>query len=180
MKKTLLRYSTLLSLGVSPCLWPQEKPAGEPQSSCRAFVQEFYDWYVPRAAKERKQPAFVLVLKYKESALSSDLFRSLKEDSEAQAKAVGDIVGLDFDPFLYTQDPANKYAVGEVTAKNGSCSATVRAATSGRRKQEPAPVAELALKDGHWQFVNFNYPEGQDLRTVLKQLRAERLEPSKK
>jgi hypothetical protein len=42
-------------------------------------------------------------------------------------------------------------------------------------------VAEVVSRDGAWLFTNFQYPRsgGGDLRTVLKQLRDERKQPSR-
>src|ERR1051325_600832 len=75
------------------------------------FVQEFYSWYVPVAAKSRSGRASDLALSSLASAFESSLVRQLKEDSDAQAKVSGDIVGLDFDPFLAAQDPCQRYEV---------------------------------------------------------------------
>jgi hypothetical protein len=47
------------------------------------------------------------------SQFESGLLAALKEDVAAQAAAKGEIVGLDFDPFLNTQDPAESYEVGQ-------------------------------------------------------------------
>ncbi len=49
--------------------------------------------------------------------LSDDLSKLLEEDAVAQAHC-GEIVGIDFDPFLLTQDPAEKYEVGAI-GQNG-------------------------------------------------------------
>jgi hypothetical protein len=40
--------------------------------------------------------------------------------------------------------------------------------------KEPSVVRELAYANGHWLFANFRYPEGSDLLTLLKQMKADR------
>src|SRR5689334_19920193 len=80
---------------------------GSPQR----FVQRFYDWYVPLAIKSDSTPSWNQVLRYRGSSLSSELVRRLREDADAQAKVKGEMVGLDFDPFLNAQDPCERYRV---------------------------------------------------------------------
>jgi hypothetical protein len=43
--------------------------------------------------------------------------KGLKEDLAASKKSPGEIVGLDFDPFLNAQDIAERYLVGKITPK---------------------------------------------------------------
>jgi hypothetical protein len=145
------------------------------QKSCRDFVQGFYDWYVPKALKVNVRPAD-LVLKYKSSAFSPELLRALREDSEAQARSPEKLVSLDFDPFLNTQDPSQRYVVGSITLKGDRYWAEVYSVTLGRKSAMPAVVAELTLKNGQWMFVNFHYGKSErsadeNLVSTLKALR---------
>lgn len=154
------------------------------QKSCRNFVQGFYDWYVPKALKEGSGHAWDLALKNKGYVFSSEVSRLLKEDSEAQAKVAGEIVGLDFDPFLNSQDLGERYVVGDVTPKDDSYWAEVYAIRSGNKSEKPVAVPELVFKDGRWLFVNFHYgksdhPERENLLSILKSLRKRRQEESK-
>jgi hypothetical protein len=59
----------------------------------------------PKSLKDGTDTAWNLAIKTKSSVFSPQLALALKEDSAAQAKAEGEIVGLDFDPFLNSQDP---------------------------------------------------------------------------
>jgi hypothetical protein len=70
----------------------------DPQQSCRKFVKDFYDWYIPKSPKEFSSPD--RAMKRRKDAFSSVLLQRLREDFEAQAKVAGEIVGLDSDPFL--------------------------------------------------------------------------------
>ena len=64
-------------------------------SSCRRFVQQFYDWYVPLTQTTMNGPASDSALQHKAEVFNPDLLRALKVDSEASAHAKGEIVGLD-------------------------------------------------------------------------------------
>lgn len=165
-------------------LWAQGATGPKSRRSCRVFVQRFYKWYVPQALKEGKMSASDRALKYKGSAFSPGLLRALKEDSEAQAEAKGELVGLDFDPFLNTQDPSPQYAVGNVTLKGESCWANVNSVSSGKNGAKGDVVPELVIHKGHWVFVNFHYPspsrpEFENLLSLLTYLRTIREQHSK-
>ncbi|MGA2502201.1 MAG: hypothetical protein ABSH20_31040 [Tepidisphaeraceae bacterium] len=148
--------------------------------SARDFAQKFYSWYVPIALNEHAGPAWDFVLKQRSSSFSPELLRALREDSAAQAKSPGEIVGLDFDPFLDSQDPEDRYEVGKVTRKGDSYWVEVFGVRSGKRMEPAAVLAELVRKNGHWTFVNFHYPDpnGSDLLSTLKLLREDRQKPA--
>lgn len=145
----------------------------------RGFVKQFYDWYVPKAVKHGPVPAWVLALDHKGAVFSPLLARVLRDDSAAQAKSVDDIVGLDFDPFLNSQDPCPRYEVGRVSQKGQSYWVEIYSVCSGKRAAKPDVVAEVVRKNGDWQFVTFHYPGGQDLLAVLKLLQESRDRESK-
>ena len=179
MRHSRIAVCCLLFL-VLPCLLrAQAKSGREVPESLRGFVQGFYDWYVPKALGENVGPAWNLALKAKSSAFSSQLVRALREDSAAQAKAEGEIVGLDFDPFLNSQDPSNRYQVGKITPKGETYQVEIYGVGSGSKHEKPDVIAEVAQKNGQWFFVNFDYPEGRNLLAVLKSLRESRQKPPK-
>lgn len=147
--------------------------------SCLNFVQGFYDWYVPKTLKGNGGPAWDHALKEKPSAFESQLFQQLKEDSSAQAKAQSEIVGLDFDPFLNSQDPGERYLVGKVARTGGTYWVDVYEISSGKKSEKPIVVPEVALKGGRCTFVNFHYgkgnrPQHENLLSILKSLRESR------
>jgi hypothetical protein len=132
--------------------------------SCRTFVQGFYDWYVPVVLRFDKEAPWHMALRRRPRDFSSELTAALKQ-SDAEAKADGDPV-LDFEPLLDAQDPAAKYKVDKATAASGRCFASVSA--SSKPKSELADVvAELVKNQGQWVFVNFRYPNGTDLMSIL-------------
>lgn len=163
------------------CALAQDSGSFSPdmQKSCRDSVQAFYDWYVPKALKNSEMPASDLALRYKAALFSPDLLRALREDSQAQAKAKGEIVGLDFDPFLNAQDPSEHYVLRDVSVKDGRCSVEVYSVTSGKKSAKTAVIPELMFKSGQWVFMNFHYgkskrAEDENLLSILKTLRADR------
>ncbi|HWA42111.1 MAG TPA: DUF3828 domain-containing protein [Hypericibacter adhaerens] len=149
--------------------------AGDLAASSREFVQKFYEAYVPKALAGQPVPPWRLAVDKMSADFDGELVQALKDDLAAQAQAKGDdIVGLDFDPFLDTQDPAKRYEVGSARQEGKDYLVDVYAVTSGKRSETPSVVPELAYENGHWRFVNFRYPEGGDLLTLLKQMKADR------
>jgi hypothetical protein len=143
-------------------------------ASSREFVQKFYDWYVPKALAENTVPAFQFAIDDMSAAFDGGLLAALKDDAAAQERSGGEIVGLDFDPFLNSQDPAERYEVGSARQEGTRYLVDVYPVMSGKRSQEPSVVAELAHKNDHWLFVNFRYPGSDDLLTTLGLLKASR------
>lgn len=147
----------------------------QPSDAVKDFAEGFYSWYVPRAIKAGKTPAWSVALKYKRDVFSATLFRALREDSDAQAKASGIIVGLDFDPFLNAQDPCKRYEVGTVTFQGAGYRVDIYGVCSGKKHGKPDIVAEVAHQGSSWVFTNFLYPAtNSDLLGTLKLLRKER------
>jgi len=118
-------------------------------------VQSFYDWYLPRALKETSSPAWEQAIKYKPNVFDGPLRTALKADLAAQAKAKDEIVGLDFDPFLNSQDPQGKYKVVKVEEKGLKMFATVRCVVNGNTT--PHPIIQVEIYHGRegWLLTNF-------------------------
>lgn len=153
---------------------------GKAAETVKDFVQEFYNWYVPIALSDNAVPASDVALKQRRTAFSLMLFRALKADSEAQAKAKGYVVGIDFDPFLASQDPCEHYEVGRVSQKGNGYWVDIYGVCSGKRNEKPDVIAEVARHDDSWAFTNFLYPTiHRDLLGTLRTLRAERQKPSR-
>lgn len=147
--------------------------------SCREFVDTFYTWYLGKAVRNTGEPPSNLALKYRRYVFAKNLFLQLSEDSAAQSKAGRELVGLDFDPFLNTQDPGERYVVESVMTKKGTCLADVHGVWDGKESTTPNVQPELVLKGKQWVFVNFHYPGPSktnplDLLRELKELRESR------
>lgn len=156
-----------------------QKSAQESQESVRSLAEDFYRWYVPKVV----QPTggWDLALKYKAKVFSRELFRPLKQDSDAQEKTKDEIVGLDFDPFLNTQDPCDRYEVGAVVAKGEIFRVEVFGVCGGKKNEKPDVIAEVGRQNGHWVFTNFvhenlakQFPDSADLLRILKRLHQQR------
>ncbi len=156
-----------------------QETAKTESGSCRRFAQEFYGWYVPLTQKRLDRPASTVAIGRKPALFAPALLQALKADAEAQEHANGDIVGLDFDPFVSSQDPADRYAVRKVAVQGDKCSVEVWANPSRgnyAKSAKPNVVAKLSKHEGKWQFDNFRYPDlDTDLVATLESLRKERL-----
>lgn len=173
------RWFAVIVLCLPVCPHAQEAKAPD-ASSCKAFVQGFYDWYVPRAIKA---PTLDLALKTRASDFAPSLVQQLKEDIAASARVKDEVVGLDFDPFLNGQDLGKRYVVDKAVLKNGNCWADVYDMT-GKKAKAPDVVPELAPRNKGWVFVNFHYPnygdkEDENLVSVLNVLKKTRQRPAK-
>ena len=175
----------MVCLALSTGLRGQTTASGE-RESLYAFVQGFYAWYVPKALSDSSVPASEIALKERSSVFGPQLAAALKEDYAAQAKAPGEIVGLDFDPFLNTQDPCEHYEVGSITQKGDTYLVNVYAICSGKKGSVPDVVPEMLHKNSQWEFINFRYPNqaqqypnSADLLSILKIQRKERSKAQK-
>ena len=174
-----LRRVVVVAVVVMVSTWLRPAGAASTEADAKAFVQKFYDTYMPVVQAEKDAPASNYVVEKMSAVLDPVLLAGLKEDMAAAANAPeGDEVGLDFDPFLDAQDPADRYEVKSVSRKGTTYLADVYCVTEGKRSDKPCVVPELVQDNGKWRFVNFDYPEGGDLLTVLKDLKAEREKPS--
>jgi len=164
----------------TPIVFAQGKTPHEIQKSCKKFVQGFYDWYVPSLTKNTKGPTAEVAIASKKASFDPLLYRKLKDDFDAQAKVSGEIVGLDFDPFLNAQDIMDKYVIGKVTEKKGgNYLVAVHSIAGGKRNPKADVTPEVALRKGKWQFVNFHYGKSEfsvdeNLISILKVLKQER------
>ena len=143
------------------------------------FVQDFYTWYASMTSKDHEEPAFTVALKLKGSLFSAELARALSEDASAQQKSTGEIVGIDWDPFVNAQDSESRYVVGKIRQKGDRFFADVHGVRAGKKRSEPDVTAELMKVKGHWVFVNFHSPDTGDLLSVLNTLSNERQHRSK-
>lgn len=140
-----------------------------PPKSVRDYVQGFYDWYAKRVSSDDTNKSWMDMLKLARWDLSDDLSKLLEQDAAAQAHC-NEIIGIDFDPFLLTQDPATSYVVGEIEQKGRHFMVSVYRVERGQRDKTPDMIAEIARRsDGRWYFVDFYSPEiSKGLVAILK------------
>jgi hypothetical protein len=138
------------------------------------FVQDFYNWYVPMTKHDPHETASDVALKKRSADFSPELIKALKEDGAASARNPGELVGLDSDPFLNSQETAEKAEVGKVTEKNGAFRVEVYEYLNGKKDKKPQVVAEVKSVNGQWVFVNFWNSDKDSLLDDLKQLAKDR------
>ena len=170
----------LLFVVASGPLCSQTPATSKCADSARLFVQHFYDWYVPLANKESNEPTSSVAIRERSGLFSGELLVLLKEDAAAEAKADGYSVGLDFDPFLNSQDPSDRYDIGSIAPKTDGCLVSIVGTRYGKRSTQPDVIAEIAYRESRWVFTDFRYPDsGEDLVQILEALRRDRLKTGK-
>lgn len=141
-------------------------------ASVRKCVQGFYDWYVPRALKGDVE---MQTLKIKASDFTPTLRKALIDDYNAQGKSKDEVVGLDADPFLNSQDVANTYTVKKIEHEGHAWLASVYGHYKGQKEDaQPSVIAQVEKTKTGWRFTNFLVPEGGDLLKELRDLKKER------
>src|ERR1700730_1157258 len=130
------------------------------------FVQKFYNWYVPFSAHS-KTLACKEVLKAHPEYFSRALAPMLKKNIADMERTGG--LGLDFDPFLNSQDPPSKYVVGPADGTDEGYAMKVYSVRDGRRASKPDVIAVVENQHNSWVLTNFHYPEqGTSLRQLLR------------
>lgn len=130
----------------------QSRAAASPEQQEISFVQGFYDWYLLKQDLDgaiRRRPEL----------FDAPLLRALRNDARARAKAIGEIDGLDWDPFVTGNDDPPRHFTAMRAA--GSLVTVV-----GFDKSVAKPVvtltAEVRCNPDGCVFVNFHYPATHD------------------
>jgi hypothetical protein len=177
----------IFSFGVG-ALQAQTPTSSLQPEDCGHFVQQFYNWYVAKVNALMKrnglESALEVTLREKRSSFSPELVKGLKEDLAASKKSPGEIVGLDFDPFLNTQDIAERYLAGKIIPRGDHYWVEVFGVWNGQKNSNPDVVPELAFENGQWIFTNFHYgktdiPVNENLLSVLQILKEDRQKEAK-
>jgi hypothetical protein len=169
-------FLTILTISAAA----QDRSGSQDIRSCSRFTAKFFRWYAPLTQMRLDGPAFRLAIEQKPAAFAPELLRALQIDAQAQAKAKGEIVGIDFDPFVGSQDPTDHYAIRNATERGNTCTVEVwRDSThdNAANPQHPDAIAELGFSAG-WQFTDFKYPGvNADLIQTLASLEKQREKP---
>jgi len=172
--RKLLILLLFLSSGASGQVAP-DSASGQ----CRKFVRDFYDWYTPIANSKTDINASDIAIRERAKDFAPDLLAALQDDSRAQADNPGMIVGLDYDPFLNSQDPAAHYSIGRVIPRGNAFWVEVFEESHGKKAPKPSIVPEVKIDSGKCVFVNFHNSvipgkEEVDLLSWLKTLKKQR------
>jgi hypothetical protein len=151
------------AIAVLMALWASSAAA---QESATVFVQRFYDAYLKAGDR------WAGTVQSRRALFEPSLADALQEDAAAQAKVQGNVVGLDFDPFLGSQDPGPRFEARRATAVPGGQRVEVFDLSAPAR---PVVLVDVAPRGGSWIITGFRYPNtASDLRAILKALKAER------
>jgi hypothetical protein len=143
-------------------------------TNARAFVQKFYDWYLPLvqacspACASARTPENL-----KKWSFDDGLAALLIEDDAVQQSSPGVITGLDSDPFLNSQDAEGaRYRVERVTHRDGTTLVRVRGHNPGGKASNDVLI-DVVLRQGgdHWVITNFIFGgrgSSWNLMTTLK------------
>ena len=111
-------------------------------------------------------PGWHIALRYKISAFTPQLAKGLSQDRATQARCK-DLVGLDFDPFLNTQDPAERYEIDGSRPGGRGYLVDIYSVRDGQRGEKADVRAEVVQSSGKWLFANLYYSDGTDLLSIL-------------
>lgn len=178
-----IRALSPLLLSIALCIASANSTNAQPaqgSEGAKSFVQTFYDWYAGTQQDMNKPMELEAVMKKKAADFSPELRKKLNDDIAASKCAEGEIVGLDFDPFLSTNaEPYKKYTATKVTQKGDAFLVEMHGVSKGKTLTKPAITPEVKQIKGKWQFANFHYgkskfPENENLMSVLKELKKSR------
>lgn len=177
MKSLIVAFFLITAALVVPAGMAADTPSAT-MAAAQDFTQKFYDWYVKQDAQDDNDSAEDIALKTKPRYFDAGLMKALKEDLAAAAKSPDEIVGLDFDPIMNTQDTCGPYKTGKVTQEGDTYRVEVFGTCTPEKPGQPDVIPALTQVQGAWIFVNFYYPGNGDLLTVLQDLKKEREHPS--
>jgi hypothetical protein len=172
-----IRYTLAVLLLAGSAVSAAPPAQGDAKSRAQAFARSFYDWYT-EAGQDRNVEVVLLL---KKDVFTPELYEALKADAEVTSKAEGELVGLDFDPFLNAQEAAYTYELGEAVEQAGD----FRIPIYGHWGNQAQPqkhhdlTAQVRCAADGCRFVNFHYPKSKllldrDLASVLKALAQQR------
>ena len=150
------------------------RPAHDSAQTARAAVARFYAWYVPAAAKAAAVD--MRALHDPRWHFSPALVAALREDSIASVRSPNEVVGLDMDPFVNSQDPCDRYAPTAVRRAGANFLVDVRGSGGCSSHAGPDVTVRVAFQGTTPVFVDFLYPKpaNDDLLHLLAQLAAGR------
>lgn len=163
-RMVVLAVAALLPLLAAICCTATNMKGSHPvtikqieSESARHYVSEFYTWYTPIADNDSASPPWSAILAQSKFRFAPQLARLLRRDISAK-RHCKELVGLDFDPFLNTQDPESTYVVGNVIHTGEIFRAEVYAGKSKMQGSRPSVIAVLTREKDSWIFADFDYP----------------------
>lgn len=159
--------SRLLLISLVIIFTPLSSVAADDISSAENEVRSFYSWYVPFATTiGSNDPAFSKVIRLNPDILSSSLRQKLAADLARKMRSAGTIEGLDFDPFLGSQDPCPHYEVTGSKIVKSHYLVEVRPICAPGAPQANI-IVSLVKTSGRFVIDNIIYGDGHTLRRAL-------------
>jgi hypothetical protein len=140
-------------------------------------VAQFYQWYVPLARDSAE--ADMRAVRERSAFFPASLVAALRADSLATAQSPDDVVGLDGDPFLNSQDPCKRYAPIGTVQRDTQFFVAVRGSGGCASHATPDVTVEVTPVNGHPVFTNFIYSSKprDNLVSMLSDLAGARRSP---
>ncbi|MBN9394223.1 MAG: hypothetical protein J0H83_03195 [Candidatus Melainabacteria bacterium] len=144
------------------------------EADARKFAQTFYDWYIPDMTSNVPVPSSERMLTQRAGLIDPVLRGLLKDDLLAAQETPDEVVGLDFDPYVNSQETPSKLKVGTVTRKGPNYLVSMDASDA-----KGVVTPELAYRNNSFVFVDFYYDYGKkdkqdNLLNILRTLRKQR------
>jgi len=183
MKLRTLKAFTLIIFGVILFSKVQAQLVNGDKDAAKAFVQKFYDWYVPvyNLPPNPKAPSSIRVaVTKKKDVFDVTLYKALID--YLNTPPVEEMDGLDSDPFINGQDAGKGYEAGNVKQIGNKFFVDIHNIEKGKSSKatlaaEVVVIPEVAKVKGKWVFINFTFPfEGKryDLLDMLNNIRKQR------
>jgi len=142
------------------------------QRSAESFASDFFSEYPADATRFTSVPAWVDVARQPDSVLTAELAQALEADYTEGTEVAGEVGGIDFDPFLASQDPCETYRVTRVVPDGDVYLAEVH---GDCLSEGPVVIVELVSHGDTFRFANFRYPSvSDDLLSILHAMREAR------
>ncbi len=151
----------LLPLTATPVVLAQT-----PDSAAQ-FTQRFYDYYLPMANAPHSG-GYHDIPAHRRELIGPRLLAALDADEQLSRENPGDIVGPDFDYYVNSQDPCDRYVAGASSRQGENYLVPVYAVCDGKRALRPALTAIVQRVAGRWVFADFLYPDGRTLAQLLR------------
>jgi len=173
-------YATLLAMVVlsNANAGPLNDPLKD-RADARAFVQQFYDWYVvfynKPFNKKNSVAADEAAIKKHSDFFYTRLSNSIISNEWEQNRAKGKNIRLGFDPFLAANDTRFTYVAGTVNQKGYTFLVDIHSDIATKPKNlilagKTTIIAEVIKDDGRWMFTNFYYTAGQKTSSLIEMI----------
>ena len=148
------------------------------QRDAMTWVDGLLRRYVGQFAPTAQHPAGWTPERIIERDLTPELRAALAADRAAAVANPGEIVGLDFDPFVAAQDFCDAgYAARATSSRGDSVYVAVHADCEWGQPLVPDVVYVLLRRDGRWLVADLQFPGQTSLLRLLKSLADERAKP---